>query len=156
MQACKCGAQYRATKLRQLLNEPIITRCAYAQGRVKRSSPSICIMCVVCVSAKNTAVCCLTTRKSPRNSSLPLGLAIYILRKMPRKPGRVFCRVLWPWVSNSCTVPRGIKHYGNWVCRPTTSLRERWRKTMQIGSRQELGCGTESRSIPAQSKPTTC
>ena len=29
---------------------------------------------------------------------------------------------------------------------------------MQIGSpskRQELGCGTESRSIPAQSKPTT-
>ena len=31
-------------------------------------------MCVcVCVSAKNTAVCCLTARKSPRNSSLPLG-----------------------------------------------------------------------------------
>ena len=24
------------------------------------------------------------------------------------------------------------------------------------GRRQELGCGTESRSIPAQSKPTTC
>ena len=62
-------------------------------------------------------------------------------------------------VSNSCTAPRGIEHYGNWVCRHTTSLRERWRKTMQIGSpskRQELGCGTESRSIPAQSKPTTC
>ena len=62
-------------------------------------------------------------------------------------------------VSNSCTAPRGIEHYGNWVCRPTTSLRERWRKTMQIGSprvSQELGCGTESRSIPAQSKPTTC
>ena len=37
-------------------------------------------MCV-----KNTAVCCLTARKSPRNSSLPLGLAIYILRKMPTK-----------------------------------------------------------------------
>ena len=58
----------------------IITRCAYAQGRVKRLSPSICL------SSKNTAVCCLTARKSPRNSSLPLGLAIYILRKMPRKP----------------------------------------------------------------------
>ena len=44
-------------------------------------------MCVgVCVSAKNTAVCCLTARKSPRHSSLPLGLAVYILRKMPRKP----------------------------------------------------------------------
>ena len=111
------------------------------------------------MSSKNTAVCCLTAQKSPRNSSLPLGLAIYILRKMPKKAGRVFCRVLWPWVSNSCTAPRGIEHYGNWVCRPTTSLRERWRKTMQIGSpskRQELGCGTESRSIPAQSKPTTC
>ena len=42
----------------------------------------ICMMCV----GKNTAVCCLTARKSPRNSSLLLGLAIYILRKMPRKP----------------------------------------------------------------------
>ena len=70
-------------------------------------------------------------------------------------------------VSNSCTAPRGIEHYGNWVCRPTTSLRERcehthegWRKcqqTMQIGSpseTQELRCGTESPSIPAQSKVT--
>ena len=116
----------------------------------------ICVCVCVCVSAKNTAVCCLTARKSPRNSSLPLGVAIYILRKMPRKP-EVFCRVLWPWVSNSCTAPRGIEHYGNWVCRPTTSLRERWDR--YIGSpskRQELGCGTESRSIPAQSKPTTC
>ena len=49
-----------------------------------------CITGVYCgvfyVSAKNTAVCCLTARKSPRNSSLPLGVAIYILRKMPRKP----------------------------------------------------------------------
>ena len=47
----------------------------------------VCVyICVfVCVSSKNTAVCCLTARKSPRNSSLPLGLAIYILRKMPRK-----------------------------------------------------------------------
>ena len=62
----------------------IITRCAYAQGRVKRLSSSICLF--VCLSSKNTAVCCLTARKSPRNSSLPLGLAIYILRKMPRKP----------------------------------------------------------------------
>ena len=35
----------------------------------------------VCVSSKNTAVCCLTARKSPRNSSLPLGLAIYILER---------------------------------------------------------------------------
>ena len=52
-------------------------------GRVKRLSPSI-YLCV-CVSAKNTAVCCLTARKSPRNSSLPLGLAIHILRKMPTK-----------------------------------------------------------------------
>ena len=56
-------------------------------GRVKRLSPSIylCVCVCVCVSAKNTAVCCLTARKSPRNSSLPLGLAIHILRKMPTK-----------------------------------------------------------------------
>ena len=32
-------------------------------------------------------------------------------------------------VSNSCTAPRGIEHYGNWVCRPTTSLRERCEHT---------------------------
>ena len=64
----------------------IVTRCAYAQGRVKRLSPSIYMCVCVCVSSKNTAVCCLIARKSPRNSSLPLGLAIYILRKMPRKP----------------------------------------------------------------------
>ena len=65
------------------LTKVVITRCAYAQGRVKRLSLSIYVC--VCVK-KNTAVCCLTARKSPRNSSLPLGLAIYILRKMPRKP----------------------------------------------------------------------
>ena len=70
----------------------VFTRCAYAQGRVKRLSPSIylfvgvCVCVWMCVSSKNTAVCCLTARNSPRNSSLPLGLAIYILRKMPRKP----------------------------------------------------------------------
>ena len=40
----------------------------------------ICVC--VCVGKKH----CLTARKSPRNSSLPLGVAIYILRKMPRKP----------------------------------------------------------------------
>ena len=54
-------------------------------------------------------VCCLTARKSQRNSSLPLGLAIYILWKMPEKAGQVFCRVLWPWVSNSCTAPRVVR-----------------------------------------------
>ena len=57
------------------------------------------------------------------------------------KVGRLFCRVLWPWVSNSCTASRDIEHYGNWVCWPTTSLRERcghsgehargWRKCQQ-------------------------
>ena len=73
----------RGKPIKQPVSSEVITRCAYAQGRVKRLSPSdIC----VCVSAKNTAVCCLTARKSPRNSSLPLGVAIYILRKMPRKP----------------------------------------------------------------------
>ena len=32
-------------------------------------------------------------------------------------------------VSNSCTARGGIEHYGNWVCRPTTSLRERCEHT---------------------------
>ena len=69
-------------------------------------------------------------------------------------------------VSNSCTAPRGKEHYGNWVCRPTTSLRERygahargWRNVSKqcrsarpCSETQKLRCGTESRSIPAQSK----
>ena len=36
-------------------------------------------------------------------------------------------------VSNSCTAPRGKEHYGNWVCRPTTSLRERYEHTHEVG-----------------------
>ena len=88
-------------------------------------------MCV----GKNTAVCCLTARKSPRNSSLPLGLAIHILRKMPTKSddSSVECYGHQAMVSNSCTAPRGIEHYGNWVCRPTTSLRERYEHTHEVG-----------------------
>ena len=41
----------------------------------------------VCVIKKNTAVYCLTARKSPQNGSLPLGIAIHILGMMPRKSG---------------------------------------------------------------------
>ena len=37
-------------------------------------------------------------------------------------------------VSNSCTAPRGIEHYGNWVCRPTTSLRERCEHTEKMSA----------------------
>ena len=63
--------------------------------------------------------------------------------------------MLWPWFLIAARPRGGIEHYGNWVCRPTTSLREHgehthegWRKcqqTMQIGSpseTQELRCGT--------------
>ena len=77
-------------------------------GRVKCLSPSICGM-MMRVN-KNTAVCCLTAHKSPRNSSLLLSLAIYILRKMPTKSDESSAMAM---VSNSCTAPRGIKHYGN-------------------------------------------
>ena len=71
-------------------------------------------------ASKNTAVCCLTARKSPRNSSLPLGLAIYILRKCLESRTSLLSSAM---AMGSCTAPRGIEHYGNWVCRPTTSLR---------------------------------
>ena len=57
------------------------------------------------------------------------GLAIHILRKMAYKVGRVFCRVLWPWFLIAARPRGGIEHYGNWVCRPTTSLRERCEHT---------------------------
>ena len=63
----------------------LITGCAMRRGGLS-VWVRLYICLFVCVSSKNTAVCCLTARKSPRNSSLPLGLAIYILRKMPRKP----------------------------------------------------------------------
>ena len=77
---------------------------------------------------KNTAVCCLTARKSPRNSSLPLGLAIYILRKMPRKPDESSVECYGHGFLIAARPPRGIEHYGNWVCRPgpTTSQEEMW------------------------------
>ena len=79
----------------------------------------------VCVSAKNTAVCCLTARKSPRNSSLLLAWPRNSYSsKDAYKVGRVFCRVLWPWFLIAARPRGGIEHYGNWVCRPTTSLRE--------------------------------
>ena len=71
-------------------------------------------------------------------------------------------------VSNSCTAPRGIEHYGNWVCRPTTSLRERCEHTHEVGENVSKQCRSarpvrvrhksyvaEQRavqSIPAQSK----
>ena len=86
----------------------IITRCAYAQGRVKRLSPSIYVY--VC---QNTAVCCLTARKSPQNSSLPLGLAIYILRKMPTKSDESSVECYGHGFLIAARPRGGIEHYGN-------------------------------------------
>ena len=56
-----------------------ITWCAWAQG-------GLSVWVRVCV-IKNTAVYCLTAWKSSQNSSLLLGFAIPILRKMPTKSG---------------------------------------------------------------------
>ena len=123
------------------------------------------------MSAKNTAVCCLTARKSPRNSSLPLGLAIHILHssKDAYKVGRVFCRVLWPWFLIAARPRGGIEHYGNWVCQPTTSLRERCEQTHEVGENVSKQCRSarpvryesyvaEQRAVQYQhnQKPTTC
>ena len=122
----------------------------------------------VCVSAKTRlfAVLLLENRHEIalyRSASQ----FIFFERCLQSRTTQVFCRVLWPWFLIAARPRVGIEHYGNWVCRPTTSLRERcehthegWRKcqqTMQIGSpseTQELRCGTESPSIPAQSKVT--
>ena len=95
----------------------VVTRCAYAQGRVKRLSPSIyvcvCMYVCVCVCVKNTEVCCLTARKSPRNSSLPLGLAIYILRKMPTKSDESSVECYGHGFLIAARPRGGIEHYGN-------------------------------------------
>ena len=58
-------------------------------------------------------------------------------------------------ISNSCTAPRGIEHYGNCMGVSAHDEPERALEKMLVGSpskRQELDCGTESRSILAQSK----
>ena len=112
------------------------------RGGLSGLSPFIYLcVCIVCVSAKYTAVCCLTARKSPRNSSLPLGARNSYSSKDAYKVGRLFCRVQWPWFLIAARPRGGIEHYGNWVCRPTTSLRERcehthegWRKCQQTNA----------------------
>ena len=78
----------------------LITRCAYAQGRVKRLSPSLYRSASQFIFFER----CLQSRTTLLSSAMAM-------------------------VSNSCTAPRGIEHYGNWVCRPTTSLRERCEHT---------------------------
>ena len=95
----------------------------------------------VCVSAKNTAVCCLTARKSSRNNSLTLCLTIHILRKMPTKSDESSVECYGhAWFLIAARPRGGIEHYGNWVCRPTTRLRERCEHTHEVGENVSKQC----------------
>ena len=121
----------------------------------------MCVCVYVCVSSKTRQFAVLPL-ENRHKIALYCSASQFIFFERCLQSRKSLLSSAMAMVSNSCTAPRCIEHYGNWVCRPTTSLREHWRKcqqTMQIGSsskRQELGCRTESRSIPAQSKPTTC
>ena len=123
----------------------LITRCAYAQGRVKRLSPSIYIYMYVCmynVCRQKTRLFAVLLLENRHEIALYRSASQFIFFERCLQSRKSLLSSAMAMVSNSCTAPRGIEHYGNWVCRPTTSLRERWRKTMQIGSpskRQELG-----------------
>ena len=129
---------------------------AHAQERVKRLSPSIYLFVCGCVCRQKTRLFAVLLLENRHEIALYRSASQFIFFERCLQSRKSLLSSAMAMVSNSCTAPRGIEHYGNWVCRPTTSLRERWRKCQQIGSpcskRQELGCGTESRSIPAQSK----
>ena len=141
----------------------IITRCAYAQGRVKRLSPSIYIyVCVcVCVWRQKTRLFAVLPLENRHEIALYRSASQFIFFERCLESRTSLLSSAMAMGSNSCTAPRGIEHYGNWVCRPTTSLRERWRAdrlahAWPVRDKSSVGCGTESRSIPAQSTPTTC
>ena len=72
------------------------------------------------MSADTRLFAVLPTPARPRNS---------YSSKDVYKVGRLFCRVLWPWFLIAERPRGGIEHYGNWVCQPTTSLRERCEHT---------------------------
>ena len=119
-------------------------------------SPSIYLFVYGCVCRQKTRLFAVLLLENRHEIALYRSASQFIFFERCLQSRKSLLSSAMAMVSNSCTAPRGIEHYGNWVCRPTTSLRERWRKCQQIGSpcskRQELGCGTESRSIPAQSK----
>ena len=100
--------------------------------------------------------------------TLPLTFAIHILRKMPRKSDESSVECCGHGFLIAGQPRRGIEHYSNWVCRSTTSLRERCEWLGKVGenvskqcrsarpvrhqSSARFDCETESRSMPAQSK----
>ena len=106
-----------------------ITRCAYAQGRVKRLSPSIYIyVCVcVCVWRQKTRLFAVLPLENRHEIALYRSASQFIFFERCLESRKSLLSSAMAMGSNSCTAPRGIEHYGNWVCRPTTSLRERWR-----------------------------
>ena len=142
-------------------------------GRVKRLSPSI-YLCV-CVCRQKTrlfAVLLLENRHEIalyRSASQFIFIYLFISSKDAYKVGRVFCRVLWPWFLIAARPRGGIEHYGNWVCQPTTSLRERCEQTHEVGENVSKQCRSarpvrhesyvaEQRAVQYQhnQKPTTC
>ena len=88
-------------------------------------------MCV-CVSAKNTAVCCLIENRHEIALYRSASQFIFFERCLESRTSLLSSAR----VSNSCTAPRGI--YGNWVCRPTTSLSELQRQIDSPSKTQDL------------------
>ena len=119
--------QLPATDSCMLLPSYIFTRCAYAQGRVKRLSPSICMCVCVCVWRQKTRLFAVLPLENCHEIALYRSASQFIFFERCLESRTSLLSSAMAMGSNSCTAPRGIEHYGNWVCRPTTSLRERWR-----------------------------
>ena len=121
----------------------------------------------VCVSAK-TRLFAVLLLENRHEIALYRSASQFIFFKRCLQSRTTLLSSAMAMVSNSCTAPRGIEHYGKWVCRPTTSLRERCEHTHEVGENVSKQCRSarpvrvrhksyvaEQRavqSIPAQSK----
>ena len=145
-----------------------ITRCTYAQGRVKRLSPSIYLRVYMCVSAKTRLFAVLLLENHHEIALYRLASQFIFFERCLQSRTTLLSSAM-AMVSNSCTAPQGLEHYGNWVCRPTMSLRECCEHTHEVGEIVSKQCRlarpvrhksyvVEQRTVQYQhnQKPTTC
>ena len=88
----------------------------------------VCVYMCVCVSAK-TRLFAVLLLENRHEIALYRSASQFIFFERCLQSRTTLLSSAMAMVSNSCTAPRGIEHYGNWVCRSTTSLRERCEHT---------------------------
>ena len=94
--------------LAQTVDSGRSTLCARQSMDCSRSTVCAEHMFVdVCVGKKHDCLLSYCSNNQPRNSSLPLGLAIHILRKMPTKSDESSVECYGPWFLIAAR-PRGV------------------------------------------------